>query len=282
MNADLPPRLPTERVALRLTEPRRQEPVALLSEAAMPAMTRDATRITRSALEGAGMLRAGSGRSRLAEELRIVANQILRAARAGEPGTANLILVTSALPGEGKSFVALNLAASLAREEGQEVLLLDLGGGGNALAGRLGIAGVPGLAAPPRVTAAEAPVSGRRTEIARLHLLAAADTRACDGDAGPECGADIAPAVPLPALVRQLAQDRSDRLVIVDCPSCLSGSEASRLAGVAGQTVLVVEAERTQRATVEAALDLLQACPLVALLLNKAKLTTPHTFGAYA
>ncbi|HEY8613579.1 MAG TPA: hypothetical protein VIL69_20155, partial [Roseomonas sp.] len=53
-------------------------------------------------------------------------------------------------------------------------------------------------------------------------------------------------------------------------------------ATVSGQVVLVVEAERTQRSEVEAALDLVEACPVLQLLLNKARLTESDTFGAYA
>jgi receptor protein-tyrosine kinase len=44
---------------------------------------------------------------------------------------------------------------------------------------------------------------------------------------------------------------------------------------------MVVEAERTQRAEVEAALDLVEACPNLQLLLNRAVLTANDTFGAY-
>ena len=49
-----------------------------------------------------------------------------------------------------------------------------------------------------------------------------------------------------------------------------------------GQILFVVEAERTQRDEVEAALDLIQACPLIMMLLNKVQVTTRYTFGAYS
>jgi receptor protein-tyrosine kinase len=50
---------------------------------------------------------------------------------------------------------------------------------------------------------------------------------------------------------------------------------------VVGQIVLVVEAERTQREEVEGAIDLIQACPTIMLLLNKVQRTTRNTFGSY-
>jgi receptor protein-tyrosine kinase len=43
----------------------------------------------------------------------------------------------------------------------------------------------------------------------------------------------------------------------------------------------VVEAERTQRSEVLAALDLIKACPTITLMLNKIRVTTSYTFGAY-
>jgi receptor protein-tyrosine kinase len=51
---------------------------------------------------------------------------------------------------------------------------------------------------------------------------------------------------------------------------------------VVGQILFVVEAERTQRDEVEASLDLIQACPLIMLLLNKVQVSTRYTFGAYS
>ena len=70
-------------------------------------------------------------------------------------------------------------------------------------------------------------------------------------------------------LIRDLGRRYADSLVILDAPPCLSSSDASTLAPIVGQIVLVVEAERTQRDEVEGAIDLLQACPSITLLLNK-------------
>ena len=53
------------------------------------------------------------------------------------------------------------------------------------------------------------------------------------------------------------------------------------MAPLVGQIVMVVEAERTQRSEVLAALDLIKACPTITLMLNKIRVTTSYTFGAY-
>ena len=66
-------------------------------------------------------------RTRISEEFRLVQRQIIRAAfgPGPEPGFSNLLMVTSARPGEGKSFVATNLAGSIARQGDHPVLLVD-------------------------------------------------------------------------------------------------------------------------------------------------------------
>ena len=66
-------------------------------------------------------------RSRISEEFRLVQRQILRAAfgPGAEPGFSNLLMVTSARPGEGKSFTSVNLAGSIARQGDHHVLLVD-------------------------------------------------------------------------------------------------------------------------------------------------------------
>jgi len=70
-------------------------------------------------------------------------------------------------------------------------------------------------------------------------------------------------------------------MIILDTAPCLSTSDPSTLAPLVAAIVLVVEAERTQRTEVEAAVDLVRVCPNVTLMLNKARMTTSHTFGAY-
>ena len=70
-----------------------------------------------------------------------------------------------------------------------------------------------------------------------------------------------------------------EELFVIDAPPCLSSSDPAALAAVAGQVLLVVEAEKTRRGEIEAALDLIDACPNIKLLLNKIRLTTRDTFG---
>ncbi len=61
------------------------------------------------------------------------------------PAVNNIVLVTSAIPGEGKTFNALNLALSIARDRDLDVLLVDGDVAQPSLTASLGLTGRPGI-----------------------------------------------------------------------------------------------------------------------------------------
>jgi Mrp family chromosome partitioning ATPase len=81
--------------------------------------------------------------------------------------------------------------------------------------------------------------------------------------------------------IERIGRRFKNHMVILDAPPCLSTSDPSQLAPLVGQTVVVIEAERTQRKALVSALDLLKVCPSITLLLNKARIATTHSFGDY-
>ena len=96
-------------------------------------------------LAAAGYLVPGAPRSRLLDEMRTVKRPLLANAvgAAGRERTerGNLIMITSSLPGEGKTFTSVNLAISMALELNHSVLLVDADPTRMALAQRLGVTG---------------------------------------------------------------------------------------------------------------------------------------------
>jgi len=223
----------------------------------------------------AGMLDWRNTRNRTAEEFRVAQVQILRTAFAPEhAGTgANLVMVTSARPGEGKSFTSLNLATSIARQRDREVVLVDVDAKQDSIGALLGLSNVPGildLAAEPGGDAEHYLV---KTAFPKLSIL----------PIGPqlERSAELFATRAMARIIRELGRRYADRIVILDAPPCLSSSDPSTMAPIVGQVVMLVEAGRTQKEEVEAALDLIQACPRINLLLNKVQLSTRHSFGAY-
>jgi receptor protein-tyrosine kinase len=231
-------------------------------------------------LEEAGLAFAvdASDRTKLMEELALVQHQLLRGLEpaAGEARAAprhRLIMVTSARREEGKSFASLNLAASIASTASQPVLLIDVDGGISSLSARLGVLTEPGLlglaAEPDRP---REPLL-RPTAIQRLSFLP--HGRLPDSPArSPNPGA-------VAAAIRALAAALPRHVLILDTPPALSTSDAQALASIVGQVVMVVRAESTQRDEVEAALDLVEACPVLQLLLNRTRLATNDSFGAH-
>ena len=77
-------------------------------------------------LRARGLLSSDNERGHLAEEYRMIKRPLLANAFGPNPvRKGNLIMVTSSLPGEGKSFSAINLAISIAMELDRTVLLVD-------------------------------------------------------------------------------------------------------------------------------------------------------------
>lgn len=240
----------------------------------LPDLAEEAPAVGMEALEGAGLTVARTARTRVSEEFRIVVGRVMRAAWGTDERDEcqNILMVTSARPGEGKSFTALNLAGSIAQHGADKVLLVDVDGKPRSLSVLLGVAAKPGfldLVADPTLNPAKLAL---RTALPNLSVLPIG-TRRPDGvsvggrTAGP--------------VIEQIGRVFPDHLVVLDAPPCLSTSDPHTIAPHVGQIVMVVEAQRTQRNEVEAALDLVRVCPSITMMLNKVKMATDHRFGAY-
>jgi receptor protein-tyrosine kinase len=236
-------------------------------------------------MEQAGLMVARTNRTRTTEEYRIVIGRILRAMNAGpEDGvtlraeaSANVVMVTSARPGEGKSFTSLNLGGSVAQNAGESVLVVDVDAKKNSLSDTLGLAGRKGfldLVADPNLSPDELIVPSDLPNLSFLPL----GTRSIADEGGSGLGLEerllIQP-------IQRLAQRFKRSLVLLDAPPCLSTSDPHTLCPAVGQVVVVVEAERTQRSEVEAAIEMIKLCPTITMLLNKVRMNSNHTFGSY-
>ena len=90
------------------------------------------------------------------------------------------------------------------------------------------------------------------------------------------------PGTTVAAAIQRLAALLPQHVIILDAPPCLSTSDPEQpRARRRARSLLVVEAERTQRSEVEAALDMVEACPILQLMLNQTRLNSTDTFGAY-
>ena len=186
----------------------------------------------------------------------------------------NLIMVTSALPGEGKTYLAVNLAMSLAMEVDCRVLLVDADVPSPSIPGLLGIEPAKGLM--DVLTGEGTPVREALlgTNIERLTLLLAGTPHA---NAAEFLSSDA-----MTRLLSELSNRYQDRIVVFDSPPLLATSESRALATHMGQVIVAVEAQRTTHAVLESALATVESCPLVYTLLNKApESNDASAYGAY-
>jgi protein-tyrosine kinase len=212
-------------------------------------------------------------RSRVAEEFRVIKRPLLNNANGKSTPlvrNANRIMVTSSLPGEGKTFTALNLAMSLAMDIDTHVLLVDADASRPAVLDRLGLAGSKGLLdllAEPELPLGSVVLS---TNVERLSILPAGTPQ---GKA-----TELLASEAMNRLVERLASDDPRRIVLFDTPPLLVASEARVLAEHMGQVVLVIAADDTPQGTVSEALSALEKCPVVFTLLNR---VSPSDRGSY-
>ncbi len=225
-------------------------------------------------IRGSGVLTPGDTDGQLAEECRLIKRPLLVHAF-GETVTPsprrNLVMVTSSLPGEGKTFVSLSLAMSMASELDRTVLLVDgdvIRGSVSELLGLSGAAGLTELLAGEVADVGDVLV---RTDIPKLVVLPA-------GNPHPQ-STELLASETMHRLADDLSQRYADRIVIFDSPPLLAASGATVLARVVGQIVLVVEAERTAQSAVKESLRLLKGLPVAGVMLNKARERWWSRFG---
>ncbi|MEF7616679.1 XrtA-associated tyrosine autokinase [Aquincola sp. MAHUQ-54] len=215
-------------------------------------------------LQRAGQLVPSLDGSRMADEFRHLKRSVLRlAADRDGPGQRRnaLVMVTSSVPAEGKTFCAINLAMSIAMEIDTSVLLVDADVLRPGLPDRLGMPSTKGLfdaLLDPGLDLSDLILC---TNIPKLSVLPT-------GTLGTR-SAELLASTAMNRLLEELACRYDDRIVIFDGPPLLATPGAQTLAGRVGQVVMVVEAGRTPRRLVGQAFAMLEQCPNVVSILNR-------------
>jgi len=218
-------------------------------------------------LKSLGMLTPEEPRSRVAEEYRIIKRPLLMNIQGRgrtEVPNSNLIMVTSARPGEGKTFTAINLAISIAMEQDKTVLFVDADVAKASAAKLLGIPGnAPGLIDILMGDDTHIGDVLLRTNVPNLRVL----------PAGPlhERSTELLASRRMHHLMEELSDRYSDRVIIFDSPPLLFTTEASVLANLMGQVAFVVAENMTPQHKVTEALSHIDKDKAVGLVLNKAK-----------
>lgn len=224
-----------------------------------------------------GYLSPHAPRSKIADEFRVIKRPLLANAMKRDPdgsaGRRPLIMVTSSLPGEGKTFVSVNLAMSLAMELDTTVMLVDADVSRPSVLSRLGLPSAPGLL--DLLTDPACAVSDvlLRTNVEKLTLLPAGRAQ---GHA-----TELLASESMKRLLDELANRYADRVIVFDAPPLLPTTESRVLASHMGQVVVVVEAEKSTERVLSQALATISSCPLVLPLLNKVEHSEVGSYYGY-
>lgn len=215
--------------------------------------------------------------TRITEEFRMIKRSVLlNMAKRRDEGSinSNLVMVTSSRVGEGKTFVAINLAMSLAAERDKSILLIDADLSNPSILQRLGISAERGLIDVLEDASIDLAEVLLRTNVESLTVLPA-------GHPHP-LSTELLASVRMEQFISEIAQRYSDRIIVLDAPPVLATSEPATLAMHVGQIVFVVEAAKTSQMAVKESLSLISICPDIGFVLNKAPFQFGMTrFGSY-
>jgi exopolysaccharide/PEP-CTERM locus tyrosine autokinase len=216
------------------------------------------------ALRDSGVLVPEDDEALIARQIRDIKRPLIAHAfgkRATLVPNGNLIMVTSALAGEGKTFISFNLARSMAEERDHTVLLVDADVAKPHTSKLLGLQNAVGLLDLLENPNERVESAIFDTDTRGLTVLPAGKPRAQS--------TELLASARMEKLTRQLMAADPDRIVLFDSPPLLQTSESKVLADFVGQIVFVVSAAQTPKAAVAEALMSLDEDKCVNLILNK-------------
>lgn len=226
------------------------------------------------AIAASGLLVPNATRSQMANEYRVIKRPLIANAmgRGAEPiANGNLIMVTSALPGEGKSFTAINLAISIAMELDNTVLLVDADVARPTVLNMLGLPPSEGLLDVVANDSTDISQVLLRTNVEKLTLLPS-------GTQHPRA-TELLASDSMIRLLENMGRRYQDRIIIFDSPPLLLTTESRALATHMGQIVMVVKAGDTSQAAVREAISTIESCPHKMMLLNQARQSSAESYG---
>lgn len=231
------------------------------------------------ALARGGILVPNAPRSLLGDQFRVIKRPLIRNAvgkGAAKLAHGNLIMITSAVAGEGKSFTAVNLAMSIAAELDHTVMLVDADVARPSVSRMLGLVSVSDTS----YEAGLLDVLDGRADVANVLLKTNVDKLTVLPSGTEHARAtELLASDAMARLLDEMGRRYPDRIIIFDSPPLLQTTEARVLATHMGQIVVVVHAGKTLQADVQSALATIETCPVRMMLLNRAQTSTEGGYG---
>ncbi len=243
------------------------------STAIEPAVQSQLIELDLDLLERNGLIVPTAPRSQLADQFRVIKRPLIKNAMgkgASDVANGNLIMVTSALPGEGKTFSSINLAMSIASELDNTVMLVDADVARPSVMRMLGLPPGPGLLDLVSDESKDVSSVLLKTNIEKLTILPS-------GTPHPRA-TELLASEAMARLVEEIASRYADRIIVFDSPPLLITTESRVLATHMGQVVVVVNAGKTLQAEVKQAIGTIDNCPVKMLVLNR---SSPLFKGGY-
>jgi exopolysaccharide/PEP-CTERM locus tyrosine autokinase len=240
--------------------------------------TRGGVQIPFRDLRNLGMLTPDNPRSAIAEEYRTIKRPLLINI-AGDSVTTpiphgNLIMVTSALEGDGKTFCAISLALSIAMEQDKTVLFVDADTSKADAGKMLGVPatslGLIDLLQNPHASVADFILP---TNVKKLRILPAGSLHTHANE--------LLASARMQQLMLEFSEEDPDRVVIFDSPPLLLTTEATVLSDFMGQIVFVVSAELTPQHAVRQAIEQIGEEKMVGMVLNRSRKRMNPYYHAY-
>lgn len=234
--------------------------------------------VDRTRLREEGFLAPEKYQRQMADEYRRIKRPLIaNAFGIGVPRIrdGNLILVSSAVSGEGKTHTCINLALSLAAERDRTVLLIDGDVPKPHISRLFGIADQPGLLDALGEAQPELESLIIHTDIPRLSVMPAGRWK--------EDATELLASGRMRELCQELAHRYADRIILIDSPPLLAATEAQAIGAAVGQVVLVIAENITARDDVRSALSLLDDQKPINAILNKSRRPTlgGYYYGGY-
>lgn len=237
--------------------------------AAEPAMapayrTDKFVRIDREALRVQGLMPPEQQERVLADQYRQIKRPLISRAigrGASQLPRGQLIMMASAMPGEGKTFTAINLALSMALEKDVSVLLVDSDVAKPHISRTFGVEGEPGLLDVLRKDSVDVESMVLTTDVPGFNILPAGQRS--------DTATELLASARMEEIMNHLIQRDPARIVLVDSPPLLLTSESRVLAQAVGQVVLVVRAGFTPQQAVLDAIEYLGENKHIGLILNQ-------------
>jgi protein-tyrosine kinase len=232
--------------------------------------------LDKTGLAQRGYLIDNGTRASIKDEFRQIKRKLLNNAFGNAAKTlhhSNLIMVSSAKPNEGKTFVAINLALSIALEQDKAVLLIDADVLRPSVVRELGVQENPGIIDYLLGDSEQVSDIIYDTDIDKLKLIPAGKPHHLSNE--------LLASEKMATFANELANRYPDRIVIFDCPPLIGTTETLVLASLMGQALIVVEESKTSIADIKAATEHLNEDLALGIVLNKAIKSHKDLYGYY-